>query len=129
MYFSFSSGDFSFLLTLSSILESLSFVGIILQARTSPEGLSVNTFIIYSVLYFSRLCSIIFYPSYLPYDSTGDWLYQVIEVFSFLQSLWISNKLIEKKESPLILFLFPVFILFSFLINPALNKNRITDAL
>lgn len=128
-YFALSSGDFSFCLTLSSLLESLSFIGIILQVKTSTDGLSCNTFITYSTIYFSRLCSILFYESYLPYDSTGDWIFQVIEIFCFGQSVFITYRLWNIKEKAEFLFTLPVFAVLAFVVHPSLNKNFFTDSL
>ena len=129
VFFTFSSYDFSFLLTLSSVLESLSFIGIILQLQQSTQGLSCNTFTIYSILYFSRLTSILVYESYLPFDSTGDWLYQTVEIFSLLQSLWIVNRLKNVAEGSEVLFTIPFFVIASMLVHPTLNKNFLTDTL
>jgi ER lumen protein retaining receptor len=125
----FSSGDFSFLLTLSSILQSLSLLGIVVQARESTQDLSVNTFVIYSAIYLSRLFSILFYESYLPNDSTGDWLYQVVEIMSLVQSVWISYKLRSIKEDTTILYAIPVFMILSLAIHPNLNRNFFTDSM
>ncbi|CDJ58379.1 hypothetical protein, conserved, partial [Eimeria maxima] len=41
-------------------------------------------FELYVLLIFSRLCSIVPYEGYLPYDRSGDWLYQTLEALSLL---------------------------------------------
>ena len=127
IYSAFSSGDFSFLLTLSSLLSSLSFLGIFLQLQTSDSGLSKTTFTLYSFICFTRLCSILPYESYLPNDKTGDWLYQVIEICSFIQSSYLAYKIKPSKEDPLMLCIIPIVLVVSIFIHPTLNKNFFTD--
>ncbi|CAG9315645.1 unnamed protein product [Blepharisma stoltei] len=99
IYFFLSNGDFSFFLTLCSTLQMLAFVAICIQVRHTTEGLSLYTFVFYSLIYSSRLSSILPFESYLPYDSSGDWFYQVVEICSLVQSVWISIKLRDSKES------------------------------
>lgn len=55
----------------------------------SCSGLSLHTLICYCIAFFSKLLSILFYEGYLPYDSTGDWLYQLIEICSFCLSCFM----------------------------------------
>lgn len=98
IYFLLSNGDFSFFLTLCSTLQMVSFIGICIQVRHTIDGLSLYTFVFYSIIYSSRLSSILPFESYLPYDSSGDWFYQVIEILSLVQSVWISFKLRDSKE-------------------------------
>ena len=43
-------------------------------------GLSGKTVQIYLIVFVARLCSILKYEGYLPYDKSGDWLYQAVEV-------------------------------------------------
>ena len=72
-----SSKDFSFLLTLSSIIQCLSFVIIIIKVKffQNTSGLSINTFYCYSILLICRLMSTCFFFLYLLSDSIGDWFY------------------------------------------------------
>lgn len=44
---------------------------------------------IYACVFFFRLCSILPYQGYLPADSSGDWLYSVLEVLAFLMVLGV----------------------------------------
>lgn len=43
-------------------------------------GLSGKTVQIYTIVFVARLCSVLKYEGYLPYDKSGDWLYQFVEV-------------------------------------------------
>jgi len=87
IYHLISDGDFSFLLTLSSLARMAGF-GIVLFGffrEKNAQSLSLKTMQLYVAVHFLRLCSILFYEGYLPYDSTGDWVYQSSEVASLLE--------------------------------------------
>jgi hypothetical protein len=81
----FSSGDFSFLLTLSSLLSMFSFVMVALKIENarSCKGVSLKMMECYIVIFFFRLCAIIPFEGYLPFDKSGDWFYQVCEALGF----------------------------------------------
>mmetsp|Transcript_60759 Transcript_60759/g.157621 ORF Transcript_60759/g.157621 Transcript_60759/m.157621 type:complete len:287 (-) Transcript_60759:255-1115(-) len=82
----FSSFDFSFLLTLSSLVSTASFVMVIISIvrRQSVAGVSRKMMECYMVVFLSRLVAIVPYEGYLPFDKSGDWLYQSCEGFGFL---------------------------------------------
>lgn len=86
VYHLFSDGDFSFLMTLSSLISTFSFLMITykIESTRSCAGVSLRMLECYVLLIFARLCSIIPYEGYLPYDRSGDWLYQTVEGFTFL---------------------------------------------
>ncbi|PHJ16835.1 er lumen protein retaining receptor, partial [Cystoisospora suis] len=86
VYHLFSDGDFSFLMTLSSLISMFSFLMVVykIEVNKSSAGVSLKMIECYVVLIFARLCSIIPFEGYLPYDRSGDWLYQTVEAFSFL---------------------------------------------
>ncbi|XP_026193720.1 ER lumen protein-retaining receptor [Cyclospora cayetanensis] len=86
VYHLFSDGDFSFLMTVSSLISTFSFLMVLykIEQTKSCSGVSLKMFECYAVLIFSRLCSIIPYEGYLPYDRSGDWLYQTLEALSLL---------------------------------------------
>lgn len=81
-----SSFDFSFLLTLSSLVSMASFVMMIITIvrRKSAAGVSRKMMECYMVVFISRLVAIIPYEGYLPFDKSGDWLYQSCEAFGFV---------------------------------------------
>lgn len=83
IFWVFSSGDFSFLLTLSSLVSMFSFlmVAIAIESGKTVKGVSLKMMECYIAVFFCRLCAIIPFEGYLPFDKSGDWLYQVCEAF------------------------------------------------
>merc|ERR1719382_2228677 len=79
----FSSGDFSFLLTLSSLVSMFSFlmVAMTIESTKSVKGVSLKMMECYTAVFLCRLTAIVPFEGYLPFDKSGDWLYQVCEAF------------------------------------------------
>lgn len=88
IFWVFSSGDFSFLLTLSSLVSMFSFlmVAISIESGKSVSGVSLHMMECYILVFFFRLFAIIPFEGYLPFDKSGDWLYQVCEAFGLCLS-------------------------------------------
>lgn len=86
IYHFFSDGDFSFLLTLSSLISMASFFMLALYQETTHScvGISAKMMQCYLILQICRLCAIVPFDGYLPFDRTGDWIYQTVEAFIFL---------------------------------------------
>mmetsp|Transcript_6417 Transcript_6417/g.18356 ORF Transcript_6417/g.18356 Transcript_6417/m.18356 type:complete len:282 (-) Transcript_6417:80-925(-) len=76
-----SSGDFSFLLTLSSLVSMFSFLMVAMTIETSKtvKGVSLKMMECYILVFLCRLVAIVPFEGYLPFDKSGDWLYQVCE--------------------------------------------------
>lgn len=81
IFWVFSSGDFSFLLTLSSLVSMFSFlmVAMAIESGKTVKGVSLKMMECYILVFFTRLLAIIPFEGYLPFDKSGDWLYQVCE--------------------------------------------------
>lgn len=81
IFWMFSSGDFSFLLTLSSLVSMFSFlmVAMAIEAGKSVKGVSLKMMECYILVFLTRAFAIIPWEGYLPFDKSGDWLYQVCE--------------------------------------------------
>merc|ERR1719326_1308930 len=81
IFWVFSSGDFSFLLTLSSLVSMFSFlmVAMAIEAGKSVKGVSLKMMECYILVFLTRAFAIIPWEGYLPFDKSGDWLYQVCE--------------------------------------------------
>ncbi|KAH0486522.1 MAG: hypothetical protein KVP17_000467 [Porospora cf. gigantea B] len=88
VYFFLSDGDFSFLLTMSSLISMFSFLMVFVKIERikSVAGVSSRMMECYVILLAARLCSIIPFEGYLPWDRSGDWLYQTAEVLSLFLS-------------------------------------------
>mmetsp|Transcript_29519 Transcript_29519/g.95169 ORF Transcript_29519/g.95169 Transcript_29519/m.95169 type:complete len:291 (-) Transcript_29519:178-1050(-) len=86
VFVAFSDGDFSFLLTYSSLFRCFGMTLLVakLQRSGSAAGISAKSLHCYAVVFATRLCSILRHEGYLPYDRSGDWLYHCIEGASFL---------------------------------------------
>lgn len=97
VYHLFSDGDFSFLLTLGGLINCFAFVILLVKIRDqkSASGLSLKTLELYLLVFFFRLCSILFFEGYLPYDKSGDWLYQGIESSSLVLVVLLIFHLIQ----------------------------------
>lgn len=80
-FWCFSSGDFSFLLTLSSLVSMFSFlmVAVKIEGAKSVQGVSLRMMECYMLVFVGRLIAIVPFEGYLPFDKSGDWLYQVCE--------------------------------------------------
>ena len=137
IFFFFSSKDYSFLMVLSSITQTLSFLIIVLKVIKSnnTSGLSINTLICYLILLIARLTSTVFFTGYLPSDSSGDFFYQLTEVTSccliIILIYFINKKYKETSDTlidtcPYYYFAIPCYILALF-VHTTLNSFFFTD--
>lgn len=86
IYYFCSDGDFSFLLTLSSLISCASFFMLAMYQETTRScvGISAKMMQCYLILQVCRLVAVVPFDGYLPFDRTGDWIYQTVEAFIFL---------------------------------------------
>jgi ER lumen protein retaining receptor len=81
VYFFFSDGDFSFIMTYASLTRAFGFV--LLNARMfikgHVKGISLKTLQIYAAVFAARLISVVEHQGYLPYDRSGDYIYHLAE--------------------------------------------------
>ena len=93
LFWLFSDWDFSLFLTTSSLTSMFAFLMVCLKMETnrSSRGISLKMFECYFVLLICRLFSIIPFEGYLPYDRSGDWLYQTVETLSLVLVALIVN--------------------------------------
>lgn len=137
MYMLFSDGDFSFLLTLSSLISFLSFmiVAYCIKAAGSCKGISLQTIICYVVLLLSRLMSILPFQGYLPSDSSGDFLYQFSEFMSFIFASYICYLIMVKYKDSYekdidtmqAKYIMTPCLLLAVVLHPSLNRNFFGD--
>eukprot|EP00933_Yihiella_yeosuensis_P055056 TRINITY_DN536_c5_g1_i1.p1 TRINITY_DN536_c5_g1~~TRINITY_DN536_c5_g1_i1.p1 ORF type:complete len:288 (-),score=49.60 TRINITY_DN536_c5_g1_i1:293-1156(-) len=85
VFWLFSSGDFSFLLTLSSLVSTFSFLMVALKVESTRtvKGVSLKMMECYILIFAGRLIAIVPFEGYLPFDKSGDWFYQVCEALGF----------------------------------------------
>ena len=85
----FSDGDFSFLLTLGSMVRMFAFMilAYFLFAKKSVTRVSFKFLQCYVCVFIFRLSSILNYEGYLPFDRSGDFIYQAFEVLSLVASI------------------------------------------
>ena len=133
-----SSKDFSFFLVLSSLVQTCAFIVIVVKVKNyqTCSGLSANTLICYAILFLARLTSTLFYPGYLPSDSSGSWLYQLSEICSLLICcLLIYLIYIKYRETsdilldgkiPFYILVIPCYIL-ALIFRSSLNDNAFCD--
>jgi len=115
---------FGFLILVAKILSS-----------HSISGLSKNSVICYTLCIMFRLCSILFYDGYLPYDKTGDFIYRLAEIITFLMCLLVLYLMIFRFKRSYnrdidifkwYYFAIPTFIL-AVLFHPCLNSWILAD--
>lgn len=53
-------------------------------SQKSAAGVSLKTLECYTLVFFFRLTSILIYDGYLPYDRSGDWFYQLVEILALV---------------------------------------------
>ena len=146
VYHMFSDGDFSFLLTLGSMVRMFAFVilAYFLFTKKSVSGVSFKFLQCYVCVFIFRLSSILNYEGYLPFDRSGDFIYQAFEVLSLVASVGCVflvlgpykhtyEKTNDKfgswhipSEFGAIYILVPTFIL-ALVFHPSLNNNMLTD--
>lgn len=133
----FSDGDFSFLLTLSSMVSMFSFMMVLIKIEMtkSVSGVSLRMNEAYCVLIFSRLLSIIPFEGYLPFDRSGDWLYQTIEVITFFLACMVvyacrvryPNTYNSAADNFKLVYLVVPAVTLALLFHPSLNSFFISD--
>ena len=133
-----SSKDFSFFLVLSSIVQTCAFLIILLKVTNyqSTSGLSANTLICYGILLFARLTSTLFFPGYLPSDSSGSWLYQLSDIISLLICFLLvyliyfkyreTSDIMSDGKIPFYFLVIPSYIL-AIMFRSSLNNNAFCD--
>ena len=120
------------------MVQTCAFTIILVKVTTyqSCSGLSANTLICYAILLFARLTSTLFYPGYLPSDSSGSWLYQLSDSISlFICGLLIyliyfkykeTSDLMQDGKLPFYILAIPAYIL-ALIFRSSLNSNIFCD--
>lgn len=146
VYHLFSDGDFSFLMTLGSMCSAFGMLMLLAKTLMSKScaGISLKSLQLYSVVFFFRLLSIIWHEGYLPFDRSGDFIYQFFEFCSLgmclVNIVLICGKYKETyragddtfgnlnipSEFGVLYLVIPAFIL-ALIIHPNLNNDYLYD--
>lgn len=86
IYWRFSDGDFSFLMTYAALTRTFGFALLMVRMfiKGHARGVSRKTLELYSLVFLTRLASILRHEGYLPYDKSGDFIYHWAEIVSLL---------------------------------------------
>jgi len=96
VYHLFAEGEFSSILTLSTIFQCLAFSLLAIQALStnSVRGISAKSLALDAIALACRLSSTTWLQGYLPADQTGDFLYQMFDVISLVMVLWLLHRVL-----------------------------------
>jgi hypothetical protein len=90
-------GEFSAILTLSAIFQCLAFCLLGVQALSSgsARGISAKSLQLDALALACRLSSTTWLQGYLPFDQTGDYLYQCFDALSLGLVLWLLHRVLN----------------------------------
>jgi len=97
VYHLVANGEFSAILTISAMFQSLAFslLGVQAFCVQSIDGISLRSLQLDAMALVCRLSSTLFVEGYLPSDTTGDFLYQAFDVLSLAMAVGVMYKLIS----------------------------------
>merc|ERR1719155_89185 len=97
MYHLVADGEFSAVLTLSAVFQCLAFCLLGLQALSngSVRGISAKSLQLDALALVCRLSSTTWLNGYLPYDATGDYLYQCFDALSLGMVCWLLYRVLK----------------------------------
>jgi len=134
----FSDAYFSALLSIASMISMMSFAMVLykIEINQSVEGVSGYMMLCYVLILASRLISIVFWEGYLPWDSTGDGVYQGIEFVQLVIACVIVYSVFNKyahtyndqADTLNPAFLIVPTCLIACIFHPSLNKSFMGDA-
>jgi len=134
----FSSGEFSYLLTANAIMRVFSISLICLEIESSEccQGVSRKMTEIFIIISGCRLCAILPFDGYLPFDASGGFCYKLIEISGLVLScllLSYRNMLPAEADDAAAkdpvnhVVLVAAAVAFALICHPDLNNNLPTD--
>ncbi|CAM9679612.1 unnamed protein product [Ectocarpus sp. 12 AP-2014] len=146
VFYLFSDGDFSFLMTFASFTRGFGFAVLLglMLAKKHARGVSMKSLQLYAVVFASRLVSVLQHEGYLPYDRSGDFVYHGAEIASLALAVGCVVLMSTKFKSTYqqdvdsfgalhvptewgTLYIFVPCLLLAIVMHPNLNKNFLSD--
>jgi hypothetical protein len=93
-------GEFSAILTLSAVFQCLAFSLLAVQALSSgsAQGISAKSLQLDALALACRLSSTTWLEGYLPFDKTGDHVYQCVDALSLAMVLWLLYRVMSVQK-------------------------------
>jgi len=139
VYHVIAEGELTALLTVSVVLQCLSFVLLSLQVTTSSSaaGISARTLALHAVSICCRLSSTLWLNGYLPSDASGDWIYQAADLGSLAMIIFLLRQVVVVHRNTYqfnadtfgVKNLVVGAIILAILLHPDLNHKPLFDAL
>merc|ERR1719453_2754622 len=100
VYHLIAKGEFSAILTLSAVFQCLAFSLLAVQALSSgsAQGISAKSLQLDALALACRLSSTTWLEGYLPFDKTGDYLYQCFDALSLVMVLWLLYRVLNVQQ-------------------------------
>ncbi|CAD8186567.1 unnamed protein product [Paramecium pentaurelia] len=130
IYLFFSSGEFSFILTLACGIQCFGFglVFVTISITKETSGLSKQTFICCAQALLARLFSILTFEGYLPSDATGDYVYRLFEILSLIFCILTAFSIKNNKQELFQWYYFtPIMLVTAYYVHPGLNSHSFCD--
>lgn len=101
VYHLFSDGYFSFILTLSVLIQCFGLALLALQVLSTGKatGISANTLILDGIALCCRLSNTLWLNGYVPADKSGDHVFQMIDITSICLIAWLIYQVKVKKSA------------------------------
>lgn len=139
VYHFVANGEFSSILTMSVMFQSLSFamLGLNTAARGSVAGISARALFLEALSFACRLSSTTWLNGYLPMDASGDFVYQASDMCSLMIIVWLLHRVLvkdrrsyqeEEDSLPLLPMILGCFVLAG-LLHADMNSRPLFDGL
>jgi len=138
VYLSIAEGEFSCMPTICAIIQCLAFTLLAVQAWSGDvAGISAKGLLLDVIAIGLRLSSTTWLQGYVPNDPTGDYIYQLFDVFSLVVVLWLLYRILRVQRhqyeaeadavpvTPLVV----VSLVLAFLFHADLNDSPTFDSL
>jgi len=96
----FGEGNFSSISTLSVLLQCLAFTLLAAKsvATNSAAGISARALALDAFALCCQLSSTTWLQGYLPADASGDWFFQILQIYSLAMALWLLYRVLVHQK-------------------------------